>query len=505
MKVLARRWFAVVITVIAGGALGLLLSMQLAPTYKASAKVFLSTASLAAGGSTVDLSRAVQTHAELASSTQAVRDIAGKLLVTPGYVADRLAAEPAEEGYFFTITGTDDTQAKAVQLVAAAEEVYRASAADYGSVDAANLQQLIKTRDDFQTELTRLQADPDPTPAMLAQAEIRGRQVQSLNNQIADAEVQQKTGSSTITLAEPPKEDGQVAPNLFMNVLVGALFGLFASAAVIWIRYLRRPTVLDGRSAADALGAPLIAGPSADRVDDELTTETLVSAMAAVLSPTVKVVALTPAGSGDLQAETIAAVAASWSDDQGVVLVLDASPTSDVRSTLERLPRATSGELPRWAHDPTCLARSSGSGRGHVLYNRVSPSRAARPGGLAPILADRAPVVDLVILLTPPLRDLPMTAASALQADAVVVITSPETRVNELAQVCRDWPALAERIVGVVHDRRSGFRRTAVDGSRSSRAGSASASAQPPVVVGGDDHRGADPEATDRYVRPSKF
>jgi hypothetical protein len=112
----------------------------------------------------------------------------------------------------------------------------------------------------------------------------------------------------------------------------------------------------------------------------------------------------------------------------------------------------------------------------------------------------------LVILLTPPLRDLPMTAASALQADAVVVITSPETRVNELAQVSRDWPALAERIVGVVHDRRSGFRRTAADGSRS-RVGSStsSASAQPPVVVGGDDHRGADPEATDRYVRPSKF
>jgi hypothetical protein len=144
-----------------------------------------------------------------------------------------------------------------------------------------------------------------------------------------------------------------------------------------------------------------------------------------------------------------------------------------------------------------------------VLYNRISPSRAARPGGLAPILADRAPVVDLVILLTPPLADLPMTAASALQADAVVVITSPETRLNDLAQVSRDWPALVERIVGVVHDSRSGFRRTAVDGSRSTpRNHSASASSGPSVVIGstGDrKHRNVDSEPTDRYARPTNY
>nr|MDT0664695.1 hypothetical protein [Micromonospora sp. DSM 115978] len=188
-----------------------------------------------------------------------------------------------------------------------------------------------------------------------------------------------------------------------------------------------------------------------------------------------------------------------------VVLVVDASPTSEVRTVLERLPRATSGELPRWAHDPTCLARSSGTGRGHVLYNRVAPARAARPGGLAPILADRAPVVDLVILLTPPLADLPMTAASALQADAVVILTSQETRVDELAQVSRDWPALAERIVGVVHDTRTGLRRTG--GAPAPRSGSGGGGAPLPPVVNADDHHrrapSPDPDATDRYLRPS--
>jgi hypothetical protein len=132
-----------------------------------------------------------------------------------------------------------------------------------------------------------------------------------------------------------------------------------------------------------------------------------------------------------------------------------------------------------------------------VLYNRVAPSRAARPGGLAPILADRAPVVDLVVLLTPPLSDLPMTAASALQADAVVVITSEDTRVDELAQVPRDWPALAERIVGVIHDSRSGFRRPNPEG-RAAR----SSNPPPPALDVDDTSRGVDSEPTDRYARP---
>jgi hypothetical protein len=433
----------------------------------------------------------VQTHAELASSGEAARAIAQKLQVPPEYVAKRLKAVPAQDGYFFEVIGRDDTQVKATQLVTAAQEVYRTLAARYASSSSANLQQLTQTRDEFQRDLLqrRRTADPEDIAAQ-AVITIRGQQIDRLNGLISQAEIDSKIGSSVVTLAEPPREEGQVAPSLFVNVLLGGLVGLFASAAIIWVRYLRRPTVLDGRSAADAIGAPLIAGPSDNRPGTELSTDMLVAAMAAVLSPTVKVVALTPAGAGDLLSETVAAIAANWSDDQGVVLVLDASPTSDVRATLERLPRATSGELPRWAHEPTCLARSSGSGRGHVLYNRVSPSRAARPGGLAPILADRAPVVDLVILLTPPLADLPMTAASALQADAVVVVTSPETRMYELTQVCRDWPALAERVVGVIHDTRSGFRRTggADGGGRSPRTASGSASSGP-VLVDSDTRR----------------
>jgi hypothetical protein len=174
---------------------------------------------------------------------------------------------------------------------------------------------------------------------------------------------------------------------------------------------------------------------------------------------------------------------------------------------LERLPPATSGALPRWAHEATCMARSSGGGRGHVLYNRVSPSRASRPGGLAPILADRARDVDLVLLLTPSLTDLPMTAASALQADAVVVITSGFTRTDELAAVARDWPALSDRIVGVIHGDRGGFRPSTIAAesraaSRSSPSGSADRGRDRDRERDYDDRGDAEVDSTDRFARP---
>ncbi|OHV37813.1 MULTISPECIES: Wzz/FepE/Etk N-terminal domain-containing protein [Pseudofrankia] len=487
LRVLGRRWFHIVIAVVVAGALGLIVSMAVTPTYKSTARVFLSTDATEAGGS-VDLSRVVQTQAELATSKQAVTQVATKLHQNPGYVAAHVTAVPADSAYYFTITALADTQLRANQLVSNTRDVYKTLLTNYNGGDQATVDALQKAWNEVRTQLGAA------TPGS-PNYNVLNDTLTKLNTKLTDAKVAQAISATTVGFTEDPNDAGRIAPKPFTSVLIAGLIGLFVAIAVIWVRYLRRPTVLDGRAAADSLGAPLIVGASGVTP----SIDTIVSAMAAVLSPTVKVVALTPAAAGDLTSETVAGVAASWSDDQGVVLVLDASPSSEVRSMLERLPRATSGELPRWAHEPTCLARSSGSGRGHVLYNRVSPSRASRPGGLAPILADRAPVVDLVLLLTPPLTDLPMTAASALQADAVVVITSPDTRTDELASVPRDWPALAERIVGVIHAERGGFRPSTI--AAETRGG-----ARP--TVGGTidrdlDHRDGDPEVTDRYARPS--
>jgi capsular polysaccharide biosynthesis protein len=43
MKVLTRRWIAILTTVIATAALGLLVTLQLTPSFQASAKIFLNT------------------------------------------------------------------------------------------------------------------------------------------------------------------------------------------------------------------------------------------------------------------------------------------------------------------------------------------------------------------------------------------------------------------------------------------------------------------------------
>jgi capsular polysaccharide biosynthesis protein len=480
LRVLGRRWLQILIVMAGCGIVGLLLSMVSPPSYQSSARIFLTL------DANVDHTRTLETQAELATSTQAVADLARTLRTTEAYVAAHLSATPAASADYFVITGTSDNQKKADELVAAATAEYRTLLVSYSGGSQSTINDLIAK----QKQLAAQANGPTDPDGALSDAANR------LLDQITTAEVSQATATSIIGLAETPAQRGKVAPKPFVNLAIAMLVGLFLAVAVIWIRYLRRPTVLDGRSAADAVGAPLIAGgpgQSAPSID------TIVSAMAAVLSPTVKVVSLTPAAAGDLTADTVAGIAASWSDDQGVVLVLDAAPSSEVRAVLERLPAATSAGLPRWAHEATCLARSSGGGRGHVLYNRVSPSRASRPGGLAPILADRARDVDLVLLLTPPLTDLPMTAASALQADGVVLLTSALTRTDELAAVPRDWPALSDRVVGVIHGDRGGFRPAAAAPAET-RSSIRSSSPGGSTDRGRDLDRG-DGDAAERYAR----
>jgi capsular polysaccharide biosynthesis protein len=460
LRVLGRRWLHILIVMVVCGVLGLLVSMVSTPTYEATARIFLTL------DPNADHARALETQSGLATSTQAVTDIAKTLRTTRNYVAGHLSATPSDSADYFTIVGTADSQTKADELVGQATSEYKTLLITYSGGSQTTIDQLVAQ----QKELAKEANGPADTDGAIADAANR------LLDQISAAEVSQATATSMIGLAEAPAQRGKIAPKPITNLLIAMLVGLFLAVAVIWIRYLRRPTVLDGRAAADAIGAPLIVGGSGPAPPD---IDTIVAAMAAVLSPTVKVVALTAATQGDLAADTVAGIAASWSEDQGVVLVLDAAPSSEVRAMLERLPQATSGALPRWAHEPTCLARSSGIGRGHVLYNRVSPPRASRPGGLAPILADRARDVDLVLLLTPPLTDLPMTAASALQADAVVVVTSSLTRTDGLAVIPRDWPALSDRVVGVIHADRGGFRPSpAVDGRAADRASPAGGSTE---------------------------
>ncbi|WP_026310541.1 Wzz/FepE/Etk N-terminal domain-containing protein [Parafrankia elaeagni] len=506
VRIIRPRWMVIVIATVILAALAMIVSKQQAATYEASSRIFLNTSDDSRGGSSVDASRYTQTQAQLATSTAMLDAIAADRKISRADAASRLETTPSDEGYFFVITGTGPSQQSAIEFVNAAITAYNAQLGRSGTADNTTVESLTAIRDRKIAESTQLDAQQTtpPDPVVAARGSVLQTEINELNAQIARIGVDEATANNTIRLAEPPRSDGQVAPNTFRNVLVAALLGLFGSVAGLWIMYQRRPTILDPHNSADLLGVPLIADLPPSRTSAN-AAETLVSAMSAVMSPTSKVVAFTPASRTDLSSELVAAVAAAWSDDQGVVLILDTSAQSEVRASLEGLPRATSAELPRWAHEPTCLARSSGTGRGHILYNRVSPARAARPGGLAPILADRAPVVDLVILVTAALADLPMTAASAIQADAVVVITSSDTNLKELEQVPRDWPALAERVVGVVHDGRAAVRRNAGGaGSRGSAPASVESITSASPLGAEPAGRGVrDTEATDRYARPA--
>ncbi|EFC84820.1 LPS biosynthesis protein [Parafrankia sp. EUN1f] len=503
IRIIKPRWMVIVIATVILAALAMIVSKQQAATYEASSRIFLSTDKI---GDSVDPGRYTQTQAQLATSTAALDKIAADLKISRDDVVKRLKTTPSDEGYFFTIIGKGSTQQAAIDFVNKAKNAYVAQLGNSGNGDTSTVDDLGAARDRKLQEKTeieqQLRANPTDLRLVSRQTVIDGELTQ-IQNQLTEAGVAGELASTSVRLAEAPQSDGQVAPNLFRNVLVAALLGLFGSIAGLWIMYQRRPTILDPHNSADLLGVPLIADLPPNRTSAN-AAETLVSAMSAVMSPTSKVVAFTPASRTDLSSELVAAVAAAWSDDQGVVLILDTSAQSEVRASLEGLPRPTSAELPHWAHEPTCLARSSGTGRGHILYNRVSPARAARPGGLAPILADRAPVVDLVILVTAALADLPMTAASAIQADAVVVITSSDTNLKELEQVPRDWPALAERVVGVVHDGRTAVRRNA-GGGRSSASASVESITSASQVGGEPQGRGSrDIEATDRYARPNR-
>jgi capsular polysaccharide biosynthesis protein len=462
-KALARRWTAILIVVVLAAAAGLLLSAREAASYSSSARVILSSSSPAlSASSALDPTEVVRTQAQLADSNEAIDAVAKTLGTTHDYVAKRLTVVPSAQGYFFTITGKDSSKALAQRMVAAGETAYQALVANSGATQTLKQLDALKTQTSARIlALQRLEVANPANVTYAAQVTQLTARLNALNAQENTVTVTNAASPTIVQLAEAPQPATQVAPKPMRNALVAALVGLFLSAAVIWILYLRRPTVQSAKTAADLLGVPMLAEIPGGRSAGAVPTEDLVASMGSVLAPAVKVVALTPGSPTDLSPDVVAGLAASWSDEQGVVLVLDAAHKTGVRGALERLPRASSSDLPRWANEPTCLARSSGHGRGHVLYSRVAPSRAGRPGGLAPILADRAPVVDLVLLLTPAFSELPVTAASAMQADVVIALTSTDTAAPVLAEVVGEWPGLAERIVGVVHDARSSYRRSA--------------------------------------------
>ncbi|MGF7235245.1 MAG: Wzz/FepE/Etk N-terminal domain-containing protein, partial [Frankia sp.] len=469
-RALLRRWVAIAIVVVAFAAVALVLSEQETAKYRSSASVFLSSGSTAISGSSVDPTAVVRTQAQLAASTAAVDKVAAAMGVSHDYVASRLSASPSNAGYFFVISATDTTKTRAETMVKTAESVYQQIVASSGSGSDATQQRLEALRATTTRNLATYTAQQQNQAATLTTAQSQAlsaritsaqRLLTTITSDENDNLLKSATSPSIVQLAEAPQSATQVAPKPLRNALVAVVVGLFLSAAVIWGLYLRRPTVQGGKAAADLLGVPLLAQIPGGRQASGVPTEDLVASMGSVLAPSVKVVALTPGGPTDLSPDVVAGLAASWSDEQGVVLILDAAHRTGVRGALERLPRASSMDLPRWANEPTCLARSSGRGRGHVLYSRVAPTRAARPGGLAPILADRAPVVDLVLLLTPAFAELPVTAASAMQADVVIALTSTDTPAPVLAEVMGEWPGLAERIVGLVHDGRSSYRRSA--------------------------------------------
>nr|MDT0667487.1 Wzz/FepE/Etk N-terminal domain-containing protein [Micromonospora sp. DSM 115978] len=122
LKVLGRKWFAIVISVVAFGALGLVATQQLTPTYQSTSKIFLSTSQAALGtGSGVDPTRIVQTQAEFARSTQVVTAIGEQLQLAPADVLARLTTVPSDQGYFFEIIGNGSTQDAANRLVTEAK------------------------------------------------------------------------------------------------------------------------------------------------------------------------------------------------------------------------------------------------------------------------------------------------------------------------------------------------------------------------------------------------
>ncbi len=226
---------------------------------------------------------------------------------------------------------------------------------------------------------------------------------------------------------------------------------------VIAAFHLRRPKVTGGKAAVDLLGTPLLGQvPARRRGGAGVPSDDLAQVLASILVPTVKTVALIPASPRDVAPDLIVGLATAWTEDHTTVGILDVGDHSAVRDRLEPFARASPPQLPSWAKQASCLVTAPGPS-GYVLYLRVSSRQAARPAGLTAILTDLLPTLDLILVLTPPLTQLPITAPPALAADAVICLTSNATPAPVLAETRDTWPALTERIVGIIHDNR---RRT---------------------------------------------
>jgi Mrp family chromosome partitioning ATPase/capsular polysaccharide biosynthesis protein len=479
VTVAARNLLLLFLAGILGGIAGLVLSQLQAPTYSATARLFLVDPNRDFG---IDPDRAPWTdplrytrmRAELVASGPVFDRVARTLGTSPEDIADRVKVLPSRQADFVEITGVAGTEHAAKRLVSLVQLQYESvtTSAQQAPYRRA-LEQVRRDRTAILQELRRvnaaLAASPG-TPSLLAERSLLQNHYRFLRNREATLAANAGLLGGGVMLAETPVGSGApISPRPMRNAAIGGLFGSILLVALLWWRAGRKPTAVAPDLVEPVLGGSLLVEfpPPGRRRDSRAVDDAFDQlASAAASASEARIVLVAPVREADRRPAIPVRLAAALAGGSKRVVVIDASDSRALTENVGALYELGLSEVGDDGANALDLVRNAELRSGQavpVLGAGRRPRAPDRTARYEQAVSDLLKQFDTVVVDAPPARAL----ASALSLDArsvAIVVTTPETALGAIAELRRELLLLRIPLLGFV------FVRGQLDGVGGLRA-----------------------------------
>ena len=467
LLILRRRWPTVLLGALLGLAAGVLYLVVVPTTASASTLVNVNVISAEPFNNPREPSGLIdaQTEVQTARSSAVVTAVADRLgdRTTPSEVRSAVAAEVYNDATVVRITYTADSPATAVAGATAVAEAYL----DYRSELAqAKLEtitaQLSDRRDILRGQLVAVNRVIASAPAgsnratqALSDQQLLSIELDSLLNQLNAASGIDTRGGNILTAASD--NEVPVRPRTGFVLAVALLAGLILGAALTFARNALDRRVFDSYDVREAIGAPVIAsmgsssqaGTDIDPTDLE-AVRGLRERLLAMLPERGSVLAVADVGRSSQPSEVALGLSRAMAEaGRSVELVLAEYPSAFLERVSGKL-----GLVPDTASpDVAGLTRYRMEGTPGVTVTVAGDGGSSRPaaGLLLESLSDENRSADITVFAMPPRSTSSLRlAAGRLGHSLIAVVSSRDTRIDDLIRLAEEMRAVGARIHGTV-------------------------------------------------------
>lgn len=491
-----RLWLILLVTVLAAGA-AFFVSMQQAPLYRASGKLFILQAPVTGSGATADYAaiaaseRLAQTYAELIETYPIMERVVQNLNLplTPAQLAGRVQASPVRDTALIVVSVTDYDPQRAADI---ANEVMRVFILQNQALQASRY---AASKENLQRELAAIQAEMEKTRAQLdalgdpstPESLAERQRLEALLAQYRSSYATLLQSYEDVRLAEARTTDNvyiaeaatpnpsPVAPRTELNTLLAAILGAMLATGLVIALEALDDSVKSGEQATRVTRLPVIGAvgiiKGRNRAGKLITVQNPRSPVAesfrllrtniefAEINAPVRTLMVTSSGPEEGKSTTAANLAIALAHAGKRVILVDADLR---RPSLHRFFRKantrglTTALLTPRRSVTASLVDSDVPGLKLMFSGPLPPNPAELLGSerMKELLEALQTHADIIVLDTPPFLALADTHLLARMCDAaVIVVDVGRTKVQALETAVEQLRQSGVRILGLVLNR----------------------------------------------------